>query len=254
MLKNILVNFLKQEYAPIMLQKIKKRVFEQEDKNSVRFNLAWCQKVCQEFDKTANQLDSCLWQESKKFEQDLYLRAGRILKKVEVDLGGGGYYPLLYFFTRYLRPEFVIETGVAAGYSTQAFLKAMEMNKKGMLYSSDFPYFRLKKPERYIGILVEDDLKKRWHLHTKGDSQNLPCIAAQISNIDIFHYDSDKTYSGRLFAMRTTEKLLHKDSIVIMDDIQQNTFFYDYVKDKGCLWKVFQFNNKYVGLIGNLKI
>lgn len=249
-LKQILVNFIRPGYAPIMIQKIKKRLFEWEDKSALQYNLSWCKEVSQEFDILADQLDSHLWQESKKFVEDLHSRTQAILENINVDLGGEGYLSLLYFVTRYFKPDIVVETGVAAGYSTQAFLKAMKVNSKGILYSSDFPYFRLKNPEQYIGILVEEDLKDRWQLYIKGDRNNLPQIVAKIPKIDIFHYDSDKTYSGRLFAMQTIEKLLHKDSIIIMDDIQNNLFFHDYIKNKTYPWRVFGFADKYIGAIG----
>ena len=38
-----------------------------------------------------------------------------------------------------------------------------------------------------------------------------------------------------------------------MDDIQDNSFFYDYIKENNISnWKVFKFNNKYLGIIGKL--
>ena len=74
------------------------------------------------------------------------------------DLGGGGAYNIIYFLTRLIKPKIIFETGVGAGYSTYAFLTAIKENNLGTLYSSDFPYFRLNKPERYIGFLVTDDL------------------------------------------------------------------------------------------------
>ena len=37
-----------------------------------------------------------------------------------------------------------------------------------------------------------------------------------------------------------------------MDDIQDNSFFYDFViKNKLNKWKIFSFENKYVGMIYN---
>lgn len=249
-LKNMFINFAKSGYACVMTQKIKKRLFEHKDKSVLERNLSWCKEVYQEFDLLANKLNSSLWQESKDFEKILNLRAKAMLEKINVDLGGGGYYPLLYFITRFFKPEIVVETGVAAGYSSQSFLKAMDVNNKGRLYSSDFPYFRLENPEKYIGILVEENLKKRWKLFIKGDKYNLPRIVNKINKVDIFHYDSDKTYSGRLFAMRIVEKFLHKDSIIIMDDIQDNSFFCDYVKNLDRSWKVFHFAGKFIGCIG----
>mgnify|MGYP007000273262 len=65
------------------------------------------------------------------------------------------------------------------------------------LYSSDFPYFRIKDPEKYIGIVVEKSLRKNWNLFIEGDENNLPKILKTAKKIDILSYDSDKTYSGR---------------------------------------------------------
>jgi predicted O-methyltransferase YrrM len=245
-------NFLKKDYASIMIQKVRKRLFEWQNKKHIQFNRAWCKEVAQDFGLLAQQIDPVLWQECRDFEKELLAHAGVVLPKIKFDLGGGGHYPLLYFITRRFHPGVVVETGVASGYSSQAFLKAMQVNGRGQLYSSDFPYFRYRNPEQYIGILVEERLRSGWHLYIRGDKINLPQITNKVSKIDIFHYDSDKSYSGRQFAMRILEKFLHKDSIVVMDDIQDNLFFYEFVKNKSCQWKVFNFHNKYLGLIGRL--
>ena len=38
-----------------------------------------------------------------------------------------------------------------------------------------------------------------------------------------------------------------------MDDIQDNSFFYDYTKENDISdWKIFEFNKKYLGIIGKL--
>ena len=248
--KEILINSIKNGYAPIMAQKIIKRLFEHENKESLKHNLFWCHNASQDFEKFAVKLDKKIYEECKKFEEDLYSMAKNTLEKVGVELGGGGHYPFLYFITRYRRPEYIVETGVAAGYSTQAFLKALNANATGVLLSSDFPYFRIKNPEQYIGILVDEALKGRWKLFTKGDKINLPQIALRIPQVDIFHYDSDKTYSGRLFAMQILEKLFISNTIIIMDDIQDNHFFYNYVKKNNSKYRVFNFFGKYVGVIG----
>ena len=57
-----------------------------------------------------------------------------------MSLGGGGNFILLYFLTRKFN-KVVVETGVAAGWSSLAILGAFEKNGEGKLYSSDFPYF-----------------------------------------------------------------------------------------------------------------
>lgn len=232
------------------MQKIRKRFFEHQKGITLKQNRQWCERAAQSFDAFATRLDKAIYAECKEFEINLALRAKQLIENKCLDLGGGGHYPLIYFLTRYFQPEYVVETGVAAGYSSQAFLKAMRVNNKGNLYSSDFPYFRLRNPEQYIGILVENQLKKRWNLFIKGDKVNLPEISFLVPRVDIFHYDSDKTYSGRFFALKTMEKLFHQGTIIIMDDIQDNAFFYNYIQNKNFNWCVFEFYGKYVGIIG----
>jgi len=237
-------------YAQVMIRKLRSRLLERTTPESFESNLLWLENVCEELEPLANQLDYELWCEAKMFAMDLRTKSASVLSQVHVPLGGPGHYALLYFITRYYKPRIVVETGVAAGFSTQAFLKAMQLNRRGYLYSSDFPYFRLKNPDRYIGIVVQQELKERWKLYVRGDRSNLQDILASIPKIDIFHYDSDKYYSSRRFAMSAISRFLVKDSIIVIDDVQDNLFFRDYVGGKSGRWKVFNFEDKYVGVIG----
>ena len=145
-----------------------------------------------------------------------------------------------------------METGVAAGWSSYAALKAIKKNGIGTLYSSDFPYFRFKNPEKLIGIIVPKELKNNWHLDIRGDTVALPNFAEKIDRIDFFHYDSDKAYSGRKFAFDLLEKKTKENTVIVMDDIQDDTFFKDYVSKNNIKnFFVFEFEGKYIGLIFN---
>ena len=53
------------------------------------------------------------------------------LSNLSVKLGGGGNFVLLYFLARKLKPEIIVETGVAAGWSSLAFLRALSKNGFG---------------------------------------------------------------------------------------------------------------------------
>lgn len=46
---------------------------------------------------------------------------------------------LAWCLTRHLRPEFVVETGVARGLTTRVILEAMDRNGRGRLWSIDLP-------------------------------------------------------------------------------------------------------------------
>ena len=84
-----------------------------------------------------------------------------ILSRIDFKLGGGGAYHLLYFLTRKYSLSKIIETGVASGFTSAAILKAQRKNKNGILFSSDYPYPVIPNSEKYIGVLVNEELRKK---------------------------------------------------------------------------------------------
>ena len=237
----------------MLINKIRRRFFFNDGTLTQDQNLKWIKENLTEVSNFAKTISPHLWEEAITQSKTIEQNADKTLENIPYDLGGGADYKLLYFLTRYLSPENVLETGVAAGFSSYAILSALQKNGKGTLYSSDFPYFRIKDPERYIGIVVEKNLRKSWNLFIEGDENNLPKIFKIVKKIDIFSYDSDKTYSGRSKTLKKVSKFLTENSVIIMDDIQDNSFFYDYIKENNISnWKVFKFNNKYLGIIGKM--
>ena len=236
-----------------MINKVRTRFISYEWTLTKEQNLKWIKENVGEVSTFANNISSSLWEESIAQSKILEQNAHKTLENIKYNLGGGADYPLLYFLTRYLSPNNVLETGVAAGFSSYAILSALQKNGKGRLYSSDFPYFRIKDPEKYIGIVVEKKLRKNWNLFIEGDENNLRKILKKVKKIDIFSYDSDKTYEGRSKTLKKVSKFLTENSVIVMDDIQDNSFFYDYIKENNISnWQVFEFSNKYLGIIGKL--
>ena len=139
-----------------MARKLRKRYFERPSRQEREEAIQWCRERAEDLRQFAEPLNSALWQESEAFAVALKRRAEGVLSSLPVPLGGGGHFQLLYFLTRLVQPEVIVETGVGAGYSTQAFLSAIHRNGKGRLYSSDFPYLQFRNPEQYIGALVTD--------------------------------------------------------------------------------------------------
>ena len=192
----------------------------------------------------------------KKFIQEY---AKNKLSKLSVPFGGGGNYILLYFLIRKYKLINIVETGVAAGWTSLAILRALKKNGKGSLFSSDFPYFRLENPEKYIGYLAKDESNtNNWFLDARGDDVALPEIVKRLENnsIDLFHYDSDKSYSGRANALKILSSKINSKTIIIFDDIQNNLHFKDFVEKKRKDFFVCEFEGKYIGIIGldDLKI
>ena len=235
--------------AKTILGKIAKRIKNKPGSLSVENNLKWIKKHCTNLDLSLDQdfdqAELTLLADTTKKNEKRY-ENGSISK-----LGGGGAYPLLYWIVRKIQPLVAVETGVAAGYSSNAILMALEANKAGHLYSSDFPYLRLENAESHIGLIVDKKLKTRWTLLIKGDRANLPKIHKSVTQIDLIHYDSDKTYKGRKYAIDLLQTKSTSNTVIVMDDIQDNAYFHDYVsKNKPEKWSIIKFDNKFVGIIG----
>jgi len=135
-----------------------------------------------------------------------------------------GYF--LYLLVRALKPDIFVETGVSGGESSTFILQAMEDNKKGKLYSIDFPQAIVEKGLTTIspegtssGWLIPDYLKHRWDL-TLGKSEDilLPLLK-KLGKIDIFFHDSLHTYDHMLFEYNTCWDYIKHNGILISDDI-----------------------------------
>ncbi len=211
-------------------------------------SLQWCREQAEDFTDWAQGRNPELLLETKLFSQKTREDWEKLKPSLPSGIGGGGFYALLYFITRLRKPLTVFETGVALGFSSRAFLEAISRNGQGRLFSSDFPYLRIKNPVKYIGLMVPENLRKYWELYLKGDRKNLQGMVSGNPFIDLIHYDSDKSYSGRKWALSFLKKYFRTETILIMDDIQDNSFFMDYVQKNKYLFRVFHFEGKYCGL------
>lgn len=239
-------------YLPVLLRKAHRRVVNTlrggPDPTDIR---EWCRDAATAggWQEWAADRDPELAREAMEYAGRLDGEARTILADAGVSFAGAGSYPLLYFLTRWRRPRVVVETGVAVGYTSRAVLDALDRNDRGRLYSSDFPYFRRRRPEDMIGLLVPGALRDRWKLYRRGDRTNLDRILRQIDQIDLFHYDSDKTYQGRRMAVEKIWPHMAGDSVLVMDDISDDGFFRDFVTDTKIEYDVLSFEGRYVGVV-----
>ena len=165
-------------------------------------------------------------------------------------------YELLYFIVRKFKPVNILETGVAIGYSSCFILAGIEKNSIGKLFSSDFHFLGVKDSKKYIGFLpIQLDFCKNWTLLTEGDEYNIPKFLDKIGKdkIDLFHYDSDKSYRGKWNAVNLINNNTHNETIYIFDDIQDDFFFRDFVKKKNIKFVVIKVDkkDKFCGIAGN---
>jgi predicted O-methyltransferase YrrM len=223
----------------------------------------WCEHFTVDVRSYSSALDAKLASEASAYAAQLKRIGRQRLAGLPINLGmegvrvgGPALYELLYFLVRYLRPANVVETGVAAGWSSRAILDAMRANDHGRLFSVDLPYSRLESmvgklhiSDDQVGLMVDDELRDRWTLLVGPDREQLPVALNLAGTVDLLHYDSDKDYDGRAWALKTAEPALSPDATIVMDDIRDNSFFMDYVRTRGQPFAVV--NNK-EGIVGPL--
>jgi predicted O-methyltransferase YrrM len=144
-------------------------------------------------------------------------------------MGGAANIDLLYNLCELLQARDGLETGVAYGWSTFAILLSMRNRDNAHLHSVDLPYLGARADE-HVGIAVADDLRTMWTLHRQSDRKILPKLVKLETLFDIIHYDSDKTYAGRIWAYNTLWPTLRVGGIFVSDDIQDNFAFADFAE------------------------
>jgi predicted O-methyltransferase YrrM len=253
--KNIAISALNPQKAKVMAKKVVTRLFGERGSMSEQDNKKWLGNVAISDKEWLSPQDAELWAlAEQRYQEYLETDVARIKGNYPSEINGpGGAYSMLYFLIRKHQPEYVVETGVSLGCSSHAILTAMEENGKGELHSSDFPYFRVKDAEKYIGFVVPERLKGRWNLYLKGDADNLPAILEKVPHVDFFHYDSDKSFNGRQFAYDLVSPKMAPKSMMLFDDSNDNAHFHDLIKSEKLeeRSRVVTFRGKFIGVIEN---
>ena len=160
---------------------------------------------------------------------EAWLEAERRTAQVPVAMGGAANVELLYDVVRSLRPDRVLETGVALGWSSLAILLALESVGHGELVSIDMPYPGMNN-DAFVGIAVPSHLHSRWTLIRRPDRDILKATLRRFGPIDLAHYDSDKSRPGRAFAYPMLWEALRPGGILISDDIADNSVFDEFAR------------------------
>jgi predicted O-methyltransferase YrrM len=151
----------------------------------------------------------------------------------------------IYCCIRVTKPETIIETGVAHGYSSWIMLNALKKNNKGILYSIDLPNHDTNsdynfKDQPTTGWMVPESLKDRWKLNLGDAKILLPAILKEIGELSIFFHDSDHSYEHMKYEFETSHPFIINGGLLLSDDVHKNAAFAEHV-DKNKLTAL-QFN------------
>jgi len=179
---------------------------------------------------------------------DHFENAERNLKACPVKMGGPGELDLLHWSAEYLEATRVVETGVAYGWSSLAILLSLKNRRHSRLVSTDMPYIG-RNSDAYVGCVVSEELRLNWEIIRYADRQALRKAVKSFDQIDMCHYDSDKSYEGRMWAYPILWNALRPKGFFISDDIGDNVAFRDFASAVKADPIVIRKGQKYVGII-----
>ena len=170
-------------------------------------------------------------------------------------MGGGADADLLYTLACNIPANTVLETGVAYGWSSLALLLALRARPAGRVVSTNLHY-RKFGDETFVGCAVPNELKSRWTIHRGPDAAVLPVAIADAGAYELCHYDSDKSYAGRMASYALLWAGLKVGGVFVSDDIGDNLAFSHFTRMTGHAAVVVTApatgGDKYVGLIRKL--
>ena len=134
---------------------------------------------------------------------------------------------LLYFLVKFSRPDIVVETGVANGFSSSYILLALDSLNKGKLISIDYlvmPWHTKQK----VGQAIPKPLRK-WHELIIGNSMTeLEKLKNKTKYFDIFMHDSSHTYKHMMNEYQIVWPHLKNGGFLLSDDVSQNDAFLEF--------------------------
>jgi predicted O-methyltransferase YrrM len=135
-----------------------------------------------------------------------------------------------YAIVRALRPEIVVETGVANGVSSAHMLLALHKNRKGTLHSIEIGDSTFLPARCEPGWVVPDWLRGRWKFHLGDATKILPQLAGELRSLDLFAHDSLHTYEHMKFEFEQAFRFLRPRGVLIADDALWNEAFWDFAR------------------------
>ena len=248
---NTLIWFIKRKnHWPYAFELIKRTLFYYFIKNKNINSIEWCEKKSVDINEALiklkiNEPGVLL----KDIDNKIIQEGNKKILEAGITLGGGADLKLLFNIVLLLKPKKVLETGVAFGWSSMSILLAQQKIVDSILISIDMPYPK-QNNEKYVGLVVPEQLKNKWKLVREPDRNGIKkALFILNGEIDLCHYDSDKSYEGRKYAYPIIWDAIRVGGIFISDDIEDNFYFSEFVDENKLNYAIIKCNEKYVGII-----
>lgn len=138
---------------------------------------------------------------------------------------------LVWCVTRHLRPERVVETGVARGLTTRVVLEALARNGHGHLWSVDLPPLIERGLADETGAAVPSHLRDRWTLLSGSSRRHLPQLVHQLQTIELFVHDSMHTSRNMMFELKSVWPAIAPGGVALLDDAERNHAVGQFLKE-----------------------
>ena len=180
--------------------------------------------------------------------KDIFDQRIKVVNTNPYNFGGEADLELLFNISKHQGINNILETGVANGWSSLAILLAINNDRYKKLTSIDLPY-PYKDSESFIGKAVPDNLKENWNLIIDNDKKILSKFHSQEIKFDFVHYDSDKSYDGRIKSYNLIWNILQPGGILMSDDVSDNNAFIFFCSSKNLKPLIYEFEGKQIGII-----
>ncbi len=139
--------------------------------------------------------------------------------------GDAGLVRAIWCLCRHLRPQKIIETGVAHGVTSRCILEALSLNRVGHLWSIDRPPLN-DAWHKQIGLAVGNSHRERWSYIRGSSRRQLPKLLSHHRQIDIFVHDSLHSEHNVRFELDSAWLALREGAAVVVDDVDTSWAFH----------------------------
>jgi predicted O-methyltransferase YrrM len=148
---------------------------------------------------------------------------------------------LLSLLVSDIRPNVVVETGIANGTSTRSILNAFKDN---MLITSKLFSFDIDSR-----VATNDLLENSQFNFVLVGETSFADAMAEIEVIDIFYHDSDHSYENQMLEYTLAWEKIRKGGALVSDDINWSNAFLDFCKRVGRPPLVLADTEKFCGVL-----